>query len=619
MTIKLRLILLTSLGVFTIIILLMLGWWYDRAVQNNISLLEEVDRQTIELKAMESEMVRYLVTLDPGHEEAFVRHEQLLLQTLQQMELHVEDQMVQALAQVRTNVGQYGNAFRELVNLRVQIGLTPKIGLYGSLRAAVHDVETVLKEAEDFRLLAAMLQLRRNEKDFMLRLDLKYLDKFKTNISQFKQSIDISTSFSPVQQADLNQYSDVYQRSFEALVQAEIRAGLTPSKGLRLQLSESRKNTENALANLVVLVHEKSRSARSQAVAVAVTGSLLLIVLSVGWTSWINSRIRKKITLLQDFMRQMSTDKNLALRAPEEGEDELSDVGKSLNELLKVFQQLVINVTTASSVLDGSVQRLSEQSSLAHEGTQNQLVESELVATAATEMGQTVREIAKNTENAAEHAQLTFDDANNGKQEVSESVLQIQALAEKLTFASEEVNELAEQSKTIGDVLGVIRGIAEQTNLLALNAAIEAARAGEMGRGFAVVADEVRSLATRTQESTEEISSIIGSLQAKTHEITELMLDCQNSGQDGAVQVTNVGQVLGRIVEAMSGILQLNTEIAAATEQQANVSAEVCEKVQLIRDVAQGTGEASKENMAASQAVSEQSLHLRAQVSEFKA
>lgn len=619
MTIKLRLLLLSALGVLTIVLLLIMGTWYDRATQDHTRFLEEVNELVAEVESMAIEADRFLLSLDLSHQESFLSYESALSDTLSKMEAHSDKELAGEVQALRANGQEFKAAFLALVAERKKIGLTPKSGLYGQLRSAVHDVESVLKEEQDYRMLADMLQLRRNEKDFMLRLDMKYLQRFKSNIEKFKESISLSITFSPVQQAELNEYLGAYQTAFEALVQAELKVGLSASEGIRARLMTAEERALTELKTAVKMVKEKNAQARSQFMVTASVIAMLLVLLFIALTAWISSGIRSRIHRLQSFMGSVVTQKDLALRASDQGQDEIAEMSQALNQLLDMFQQLVSEVNLASSELDQTVEQLSQRSVRASEGAKNQLTHSELVATAATQMGQTVREIASNTETAAEHAQLTFDDASKGKDEVNHSVALIQALADKLNHASGEVSELAEQSQTIGDVLSVIQGIAEQTNLLALNAAIEAARAGEMGRGFAVVADEVRSLATRTQDSTEEIATIIGGLQSKTKSITELMTGCQTSGQEGAAQVTQVGEVLARVVEAMSGILQLNTEIAAATDQQSQVSNEVSEKVQTIRDIAQNTSSVASNNVAAAREVGDLSHRLRQQVSDFNA
>ncbi len=247
-----------------------------------------------------------------------------------------------------------------------------------------------------------------------------------------------------------------------------------------------------------------------------------------------------------------------------------------------------------------------------------QLNETDMVATAITEMGATIDEIAKNTELAAGKAEQTHHNAQEGQIGVEDTISKIQSLAQQLDDSANVVAELEKDSQTIGSVLDVIRGIAEQTNLLALNAAIEAARAGEQGRGFAVVADEVRSLAMRTQESTEEIASIIQTLQSRTHSIVDIMEQSQKQGGESAQQAASAGTLLAQINADVTNIMDMSTQIAAAIEEQSMVAAEVNKNVVVIRDIAEESAQAAEENATASDEVRHRADYLHQAVSQFK-
>jgi methyl-accepting chemotaxis protein len=169
-------------------------------------------------------------------------------------------------------------------------------------------------------------------------------------------------------------------------------------------------------------------------------------------------------------------------------------------------------------------------------------------------------------------------------------------LAHDVQSAAHVIKQLADDSARIGNILDVIRGIAEQTNLLALNAAIEAARAGEQGRGFAVVADEVRNLAQRTHSSTQEIQQMIGAIQTSTERAVAAMTTSRSRAEDAVGQAERAGQSLNSITTAITTISDMNTQIAAAVEQQTKVTEELTRNITAIRDVAEALAGGAKDN-----------------------
>lgn len=516
-----------------------------------------------------------------------------------------------------SNLNQYQAAFSEVVLLQQEIGLTPKTGLYGTLRTAVHNVETLLKEFDQPALEVAMLQLRRNEKDFMLRRELSYVETFDTNIGKFNDklhasSIDIDT------QRKIEELITQYQKDFKSLINKEQQLGLTEKDGTMARLIAANLQTESSANDLHNLALKAIDDAESSSVNVGITVFIFIALLLSIITYLILRSIIAPVERITQIISRIEVSKDLTLRCDASTQDELGEIAQHFNSMVSSFQQLIEQVIESVATINTSCKRVSENAMLASEGVGQQLNETDMVATAITEMGATIEEIAKTTELAASKAGQTHDNAQSGQLEVEQTIHKIQSLAEQLNSSAAVVNELERDSETIGSVLDVIRGIAEQTNLLALNAAIEAARAGEQGRGFAVVADEVRNLAMRTQSSTQEIANIIQTLQTRTRSIVQLMESSQKQGVESAEQAASAGALLKLINTDVRNIMDMSTQIAAAIEEQSMVAAEVNKNVVVIRDIAEESSHAADANASASDELKAQAEFLFRAVSNFK-
>ncbi|GGA63501.1 methyl-accepting chemotaxis protein [Neiella marina] len=618
MTIRNRLLIQLVVGAALMTMLLVVAIVVDRSSQQYSRLSASVLKDMFEIESMAYNVSQFERVKDLQYIESFNSNRDRVEKTLTKLSDDVtSDAIRQQLQVTQQAVSDYVNIVNQLVELRQQIGLTPKTGLYGALRSAVHEVETLLYAQNSYQLIAQMLQLRRAEKDFMLRYDIKYLGKFNKGVETLNASIGDSGLPSSTQD-QLRNLLTTYSQRFTTLVEAEERIGLTPNAALRGQLQQTQSEALTKIAELNELIADTSAEVRSQYLTFAAVVVILLTIALTALALWTSRSITSKVNALQRYMQEVISSKDLTLRADANGKDELAMISAGINQLLAMFQELAEQVSKSSAILDDAVGRLSTQASSTHDGAIRQLEETEHVATATTQMGQTQGEIARNTESAVTHVDSTYAEAERGTTEVDNSISHISALSEKLNQTTAQVQELAEQGNTIGSMLDVIRGIAEQTNLLALNAAIEAARAGELGRGFSVVADEVRSLANRTQESTEEIAAIIKNLQDSTGTIAEMMGECKQSGEVSAELASGVGDALHSILQSMSGIVDMNTQIATATEQQSLVSAEVTRNIQRIRDIAESTSTESEQSVAVAQEVNEQSENLRQQVSQFK-
>lgn len=513
------------------------------------------------------------------------------------------------LGNFRQQVDEYQQSFQALAATRKEIGLTDEEGLIGAMRKAAHAIENDLKDKNDATLTVQLLQIRRYEKDFRLSPDVKFQTLVETTVSELRPALDATSQ----------QHLDEYQATFRALVSAEQKSGFSPEQGLMGSMREEIKATESILEQLAHDMDEAIQSETDRVKFVGIAISLTTLLVLSGFVILISRSIIVPVTQVQQTLNAVTRDRDFRFRLDVSGHDEMSALGHDVNTLLGEVQHLIKTVNTALSMLDLATAELSEATTITSRDMQQQQVETDLVATAVTEMGSTIHEIASNTESTAARAESTNAHANRGQKQVASAVQQIRQLSTRLERATDTVNELAKDSQTIGQVLEVIRTIADQTNLLALNAAIEAARAGEQGRGFAVVADEVRMLAMKTQESTKQIEGIIRGLQSRTLDIVRVMQECRDDGVQSASQAGEAMQVLDEITSNVTEIKDMTITIAAAIEEQSLVAQEVNKNVVRIRDLSIETAETSAKNAEISEEVSSQASELQRSVEAFKA
>jgi len=233
-------------------------------------------------------------------------------------------------------------------------------------------------------------------------------------------------------------------------------------------------------------------------------------------------------------------------------------------------------------------------------------------------MVQKIKQVTQHTGQAADLAEQTFNNSQDGKRVVEQSLQSSDNVSQNVDEAARVINELEADVSAISGVLDVIRGIAEQTNLLALNAAIEAARAGEQGRGFAVVADEVRTLASRTQDSTAEIQNMIMRLQSGSHRAVSVMDEGRTSAKEGLQQARLAGESLEKIGAAAASMLEMNRQIADSASEQNATANQVCNNVTTINQLSGKTVESSTVLAENGNKVNQLALQLQKLMNQFK-
>ncbi|MDT0605136.1 methyl-accepting chemotaxis protein [Thalassotalea castellviae] len=618
MLIKQKLALNTSILVVAIVFLLIILNYSSGSLQNDLDTARTIGAVESDVLNLRRDEKDFLSRKDLKYVASFKKNVAGLKSNLNHLEKNFESSssntnQIKSLLKV---ISDYEKTFLELVETQKEIGLTPTDGLYGSLRSAVHDAEEILGKS-NYQLLSGMLQLRRNEKDFMLRLDEKYLTRWQGNADALINDIRGSNLDSSTQNSLLDSMN-VYRSAFENLVAGQVKLGLTASEGQLGEMRNTIHQVDNYTTQLVAQTKQDVKDHISSIATISYSASFIILVLAISAAVWTSRDILNSINKLKDTMIDISNKKDLSIAISTEGNDELAEMAGVFNQMIGSFRNLIVQVNQSVDTVNIATRNLSENIHKANEGVDSQIQQTDLVATAVTEMVATVDEIASNTHEAANKAETTHQNAEKGKSGVESTITQIDQLSNTLLESENIVQELAKDSDTIGSVLDVIRGIAEQTNLLALNAAIEAARAGEQGRGFAVVADEVRTLASRTQDSTQEIESIIGSLQSRTKDIVSHMAACRTQGQESADQASSAGEMLEEITLDVSTIMEMNTAIATAIQEQSTVASEVNQHVVMIRDVAESSGESAIQNGQMSEELSQQADVLNNEVNQFK-
>ena len=379
-----------------------------------------------------------------------------------------------------------------------------------------------------------------------------------------------------------------------------------------------------ALENLLNLADKKASHVESQVNGAIATGNtfvIVVVIISIAVAAFIGYVTVRAITRPLYRVNELLTvasSGDLTHRLDDSAQDEFGLLARNCNTLIGNLKELITAINVRAEQLAAASEQTSAVTAQTTHSIQDQKSQIGQVATATTEMHSTSQLVVQNAEDTLSQIRHADAEAENVRQISLENKNTIEILSRDVQEAADVINKLHQDSASIGGILDVIRGVADQTNLLALNAAIEAARAGEQGRGFAVVADEVRTLASRTQESTQEINAMIEVLQAGAEKAVSVMNQGKEQTAACVAQTEKATQALDIISDAVHKAHDVSSQIEQSAREQNTVSQEISEKLETIVGIAEETTAGAQQTSESSHEVARLDEELQQSIRQFK-
>lgn len=371
---------------------------------------------------------------------------------------------------------------------------------------------------------------------------------------------------------------------------------------------------EEQIAAMEDALHEKQKEILVNSVGLSLFMLVVIALLGFIVAKSILTPLRRTLKAMGDIS---GGERDLTKRLPVNNKDELGELAGYFNRFADQVQEIIKQVSDSANKTERSVANLNMLMQQSAQGIRHQHEESDQVASAMTQMSSSANEIAQHAHEAAQGANQTKKQVESAVKIIETSTHAIEDLSKQVDTGVDAINQLHQESESIGSVLEVIRSIADQTNLLALNAAIEAARAGEAGRGFAVVADEVRSLASKTQTSTEEIDSMISKLHQYVSEVIKTINSIRESSDQTSNENTKVSNALEIINSEILKINNMNQQISTGASEQSSVCEAINSNICTIVNIAGDNQDGNEKAISSTEEVKSQASNLKVIIQKY--
>ncbi|WP_126799694.1 methyl-accepting chemotaxis protein [Aliidiomarina soli] len=606
LSIKHRLILNTAVLVVGLLIILGLNQ-YQASQQTELGEAQRLNERLVaDMLMLRRNEKDFLMRAETRYLATFDSNVSTLQTHLQQLADILEAQQIDRshLESFRRNIRQYQQGFSKVVAATETLGLTNEDGRTAELLQSANRLDT----AASAEARVAIMQLHALRTSFIVNPDPAIRAEFEQQADALNSQL--SSSAQPL--------LTNYQQAFARYARQRELLGVDERSGLMGEMRAAVHQTEVNLEELSEVVEQALASSTQNLSRMILLVFALVLGLVVLFNLLISRSIIRPILSMQSIIQQIAVNKDLSIRLDTAGNDEVSSVAVSFNQMMKDFERVIGNMATASNQLAAASQELStvsdEVSGIAH----NQEEQTAMIATAITEMAAAIQEVAGNALAASEAADKGATEANAGQQSITRNIDSMEQLQGAVTGTSERLQILNERTHEISKVVNVIQDIAEQTNLLALNAAIEAARAGEQGRGFAVVADEVRTLAANTKASTQTIHETTERLLRGAREAMEAMQVSADQASESGNLAAQAGDSFARVYDSIQQVTEMGIQISTATEEQSSVAHDITENVNKVADSVRQVVTGAHQCASSSQELARLAADLQDEVAQFK-